>query len=155
MVIKDMIFPNKIHIPENLKKKLVTFSNCDLTNKEMFMFSKAALYVEQQLIHECSNIDNIQGLVVFFTLNGELSLYEQCNTTCGIYFSMAVYIMERIRNKKDDIFTMFSFIEEMVHHFWGISDEFITKQKVEEIMKQLYPDFTLDYMRERWKLNGL
>ena len=36
-----------------------------------------------------------------------------------------------------------------------IGDETLVKYKVEQIIQQLYPEFTLDYMKKRWNLNGL
>lgn len=148
-------FPSRIYSHEILKKKLAVATNCELTEQEIKLFNAAVYAVSLQLIKENIKNEDLDGLIVFFTLNGDLILYEDDPTGCGVHFAMSVYFMERIRNHNSNIFTVFAFIEEMAHHYWRISNETLVKQKVEEIMKHIYPDFTLDYMRERWSLNGL
>lgn len=148
-------FPDQIYRHDILKKKIAAVANCELTKHEVQLFNSAISAVEIQLIKDNIKNEDLDGLAIFFTLNGDLTLYEDTTTGCGLHFSMSVYIMERIRKRNDDIFTMFTFIEEMAHHYWHISDETIVKYKVEEIMKHIYPNFTLDYMRERWNINGL
>ena len=156
MDLKNKVdFPSKLCRHEILTKKIAAATNCELTEREVTLFNSAVRAVSLQLIKDGIKNEDLDGLIVFFTLNGDLNLYEDTTSGCGVHFGMVVYIMERIREKNDDIFTIFAFIEEMAHHYWHISDETIVKYKVEEIMQQMYSNFTLDYMRERWKLNGL
>lgn len=156
MDVKNKIdFPSQLCRHKILTKKLAAVTNCELTEHEVSLFNNAVKAVALQLIKEDVKNEDLDGLIIFFTLNGELTLYEDSTDGCGVHFGTAVYMMERIRNKNDDIFTSFVFIEEMAHHYWHISDETIVKNKVEEIMQQMYSNFSLDYMRERWNLNGL
>lgn len=156
MDLRDRVeFPSKIYSTQLLKNKLAVATNCELTELEILLFNKAMLAVSQQLVKEGIQEDNLDCLIVFFTENGDLNLYEDTASGCGLHFAMAIYIMERIRKYNSNVFTTFAFIEEMTHHYWHISDERLVKYKVEEIFQIIDPEFTLDYMRKRWKLNGL
>lgn len=146
--------PSQIYRHKILTKKLAATTNCKLTEHEVALFNNAVKAVALQLIEEGIKIEELDGLIVFFTSNDNLNLYEDNINGYGVHFSMAIYFMERIRKMNDDIFTSFTFIEEMAHHYWHISDETIVKQKLEKIIQQMYSNFTLDYMK-RWNLNGL
>lgn len=156
MDLRDKVeFPSELRRHTILTKKLAAVTNCELTEHEVILFNQAVKAVALQLIEEGIENDDLDGLIVFFTLNGDLTLYEETTSGYGLHFGMAVHMMERIRKEKNDVFTHFVFIEEMAHHYWHISDERKVKYKVEEIMQHMYSNFTLDYMRERWSLNGL
>ena len=156
MDLRDKVgFTSKIIVPEIFKNKLGACTNCELTQVEINIFNKALKAVSMQLIQENVNPSNIDKFTTFFTLKGELNLYEKCYDACGVRFNAAVYMMENIRKTKSNVFMLFAFVEEMAHYYWRISDETVVKYKVEKIIQQLYPEFTLDYMRERWNLNGL
>ena len=156
MDLKDRVeFPSKIIVPDIFKNKLGACSNCVLMDKEILIFNKALYAVSQQLLQENVEPSTIEKFTTFFTLKGELNLFEQINNTFGVRFNSAVYMMENIRKTNSDVFMLFTFVEEMAHYYWHISNETLVKYKVEEIIQQVHPEFTLDYMRERWNLNGL
>ena len=156
MELKDKInFSKNIIVPDILKNKLGVCANCELDKEEINIFNNALFAVAQQLKQENFESVNIEKFTIFFTLNGELCLYEQLEKAYGVRFNAAVYMMKNIRETNSKVFMLFTFVEEMAHYYWRTSDEILVKYKVEEIIQQILPDFTLDYMRERWNLYGL
>lgn len=156
MELKDKInFSKNIIVPDILKNKLGVCANCELDEEEINIFNNAIFAVAQQLKQENFESVNIEKFTIFFTLNGELGLYEQLEKAYGVRFNAAVYMMKNIRETNSKVFMLFTFVEEMAHYYWRTSDEILVKYKVEEIIQQILPAFTLDYMRERWNLYGL
>jgi len=62
--------------------------------------------------------------------------------------------MDRLRNYKNSDIILFTFLEELCHYFFRISDEKEVKYRVEEIFKIYYPAFDLNQFISRYPLNG-
>lgn len=68
--------------------------------------------------------------------------------------SFITYSMGKLRQTKNAKFILFAFIEELVHHFWCITDETKVKYKALEIAKRIDDSYSLDLLKG-WGLNGL
>lgn len=148
-------FPILMIKPELIKNIITLLTNCDLIKREAVIFNESMKLLATQIEKENIDLYNFHVFNIFFTLDGTLSLYEDSKINRGIQFHVAIYRMEQIRELKSEYAMMFIFLEEMVHFFWRSADELFVKNKVVEIMKILIPDFNMEYMTDRWKLNGI
>lgn len=156
MILKDAKkFPVEIIKPNSLNSIITILTNCDITAREAIIFSESLRIMELQIKTENIDLSNFNAFNIFFTSEGELELYEESTTNRGSQFHVAVYRMKQIHELRSEYAMMFIFLEEMVHYFWRSADEAFVKNKVVEIMKILIPNFTMDYMTSRWKLNGI
>lgn len=148
------IISPKPKIPKILKNKVSLLSNCKLNVNEVILFNLAIQAVANHIEKDQINLDDYYKLNIFFTENGKISFHEETNTINGMQIYMAVYIMDRLRKNNNASFTIFVYIEELVHYFWRIYDETQVKYKIVDIIKDIVPDFTIE-IAKGWGLNGL
>lgn len=156
MTLKDYKqFPIKMLKPDSINKIVTLLTNCEITKREAIIFIESLRLLALQIEKENIDLIDFHTFNIFFTLEGELTMFEKSSTNCGSQFHVAIYRMNPIRHLKSEYAMMFIFLEEMVHYFWRSADEAFVKNKVVEIMKLLISDFSLSYMTERWTLNGI
>ena len=155
MTLKDSKdFPIPIVKPKLLENKVTVLTNCDITEEEVNHFNLALKCVAERLRYDNIDLSTYYTLNVFFTYDGTVSFFEKKEGNCGSQFHIALYRMEPLRRYNSKILMLFIFLEEMVHYFWRIFDETDVKYKIEEIIKDIIPEFTLEDMKE-FKLFGL
>lgn len=148
-------FPIKMIKPDSLSNIITLVTNCELDTREALVFVESMRIISIQIMKDNIDLSKFHVFNIFFTLTGEITIYEESETNRGSQFHVAVYRMKQIRELHSEYAMMFIFLEEMVHYFWQSSDEAFVKNKVVEIMKIIIPNFSLNYMTERWSLNGI
>lgn len=116
--------------------------------KELKIFQFSLFVIAKELIND--NIDNQQltKVNVIFTKDGSFSIYEEHDDIFGAHGSFVIYPLERLRKRNDEYFTIFSFTEELVHHYWRIEDEIKIKYKVLKIVQMVDSKITIDLIRK-------
>lgn len=147
-------FPIAIVKPKSLQEKLSTFAICALTENEVELFNKVLECVDNHLSIDEIDLSMLYTLNVFFIEEEIIFSYEGNTGTCGNQFHLATYRMNKIRNYKSDVFMAIIFAEELTHYYWRIFDEKIVKYKVVEILNDMYPNLTIETLKE-YGLNGL
>lgn len=147
MVIKPVI-------PPILKNKISFFSNCVLKASEITYFNQALQCVAKGLEQDGIDLPSYYTLNVFFTEDGSISFHENDERNNGLQIYMVIYRMNKIRKINSCAFTIFVYIEELVHYFWRIYDETAIKYKVLELTNYVIPSLTIDDVKG-WGLNGL
>ena len=141
-------------IPKRLKNHVKIFSNCKLSKQEVILFNISLQSVANYLEHDSIDLSDYHTLNIVFTENGKISFHDTKDNVNGMQIYMAIYKMMQLRKKGSSSFSLFVFIEELVHYFWRISDETIVKYKVTEIMQTIVADFTIE-IAKGWGLYGL
>jgi len=139
---KNQITSSGPSIPDFLLDKIEIRAIFALREQEAFLFSVALTGVSNQLIKEGYEKNQLARLTVLLTKDGTFELIEDENDVeeypIGFRFNLAVYAVEKWREKEySDQLILTVFIEELVHHYWNIEDEVITKEKVIEIMNSI------------------
>lgn len=155
MILKDAKqLPKEIKIPKGIAEKVNILSNCEITEDEVTLFNAAIKAILEYVSNNNIDLSDYFKLNIFFTYSGELTFLADDDKQCGSQFHLAIYRMEKLRRLKSHRLMLFVFIEELAHYFLRIYDETVMKYKVEEIMKYISPDFTLDELKG-FGLNGL
>ena len=155
MILKDAKLDlTGIKIPIGIKEKVNILANCEITEDEVILFNAAIKGVYEYILKNNIDLSDYYKLNIFFTYSGELTLLAEKDTQCGSQFHVAIYRMEKLRRLNSERLILLVFIEEMAHYFLRIYDETIIKYKVEEIMRYISPNFTLDELKG-FGLNGL
>lgn len=149
------LFPIKLTKPDLIAKIVTLLTNCEITKREAIIFNESMRILAAQIEIEKIDLSDYHVFNIFFTMEGELKLYEKEPSNRGSQFHVAIYRMKQIRELNSECAMMFVFLEEMVHYFWRSADEAFVKNKVVEIMKIIIPNFSINYMTERWNLNEI
>lgn len=142
-----------IVIPYYLKGKITITSNCELHEEEIMLFNLALKLINERVamspeIEPC----DFSAVNVIFTENGELTLLKDDDKVyIGLQFYSIVYVLRYLRETENQRFILFAFLEELVHHYWRVTDEIEVKYIVLEIMQQYDKNVTLE-MIKGWKL---
>lgn len=159
MLINNAKQVNGIIIPKYLKEKVLIASNHSLLNTDIRLFNIALQIVFEEINSDIIKgiidevLDNLKRVNIIFTKNGELS-FSGIEKELGVHFSIIIYKMEPLHYLENQRLTLFTFVEELTHHFWGIEDETKVKYKVIEIMKRYDKDITLEIVKG-WGIYGL
>lgn len=155
MILKDAKLDlTGIKIPIGIKEKVNILANCEITEDEVILFNAAIKGVYEYILKNNIDLSDYYKLNIFFTYSGELTFLAEKDTQCGSQFHVAIYRMEKLRRLNSERLILLVFVEEMAHYFLRIYDETIIKYKVEEIMRYISPNFTLDELKG-FGLNGL
>lgn len=141
-------------IPDILQNKLKIIITYLPNERELKIFQFSLFAIAKELMND--NIDNQQltKVNVIFTKDGSFSMYEEHDDIFGAHGSFVIYPLERLRKRIDEYFTIFSFTEELVHHYWRIEDEIKIKYKVLKIVQMVDPKITIDLIR-KWGFDGI
>ncbi|QHA36844.1 hypothetical protein D5E69_14155 [Rossellomorea marisflavi] len=141
------VFKNQITcpgptIPEYLINKIEIRATFPITKHEAFLFSVALHGISIKLEQEFLEKEKLPRLCALLTERGNFEFEElDVDDSIGFRFNLAVYCVGKWREKNyDDELILMVFLEELVHHYWNLEDEVITKEKVIEIM-----NLVLDY----------
>lgn len=153
MKLKNQKNINGIIIPHYLKGKISITSNCELYEEEIKLFNFALQLINERVVMS-PEIDpyEFSAVNVIFTENGELTLLKDDDKVyIGIQFYSVVYVLKYLRELENQRFILFTFLEELVHHYWRVTDETEVKYLVLEIMQQYDKNITIE-MIKGWKL---
>lgn len=153
-VLNNKPFTVEVIKPKSLQGKLKVFSTCALTDIEIELFNKVLKCVDNHLVIDKVDLSMLYTLNVFFIEEEITFSYEGNTGTCGNQFHLATYRMNKIRSYKSEVFTAVIFAEELTHYYWRILDEKIVKYKVVEILKDMYPQLTVEKLKA-YGLKGL
>lgn len=139
---------NGINIPSNLQGKITVLSTCNLSTHCINLFNMALVATSKQLEKESIDKASLLNVNIVFTSDGKLQL-EMENITLGFHMDLCLYNLKAIENDKNDPKLITAcFVEELAHHFWNIDDEIEVKHKVFHILKNIYPEITIEYILE-------
>lgn len=159
MLFNNRVPLNGIWSPVFLDNKLQFVANCLLREEEIQIFNQALQLVAWKIKEDMKNgnlspkVEDLRRVTIIFTKNGEFS-FSGIENEVGINVSLIVYKTDCLHYIDDCMFPLFTFIEEMTHHFWNIEDETLVKYKVVEIIQQEYKDFTIETAKG-WHIYGL
>ena len=146
-VLNNKPFPVEIIKPQSLQGKIKVLATCALTETEIELFNKVLKCIDNHLVMDKIDLSMLYTLNVFFIEEEITFSYEGNTETCGNQFHLATYRMDKIRSYKSDVFTAVIFTEELTHYYWRIFDETIVKYKVVEILKDMYPQLTVESLK--------
>lgn len=141
----ENIIDNTFLIPKIIADKLVFIPLYDLNEREILLFNLALNAVANGITKD--NIDDLRHTNVVFTQNGSFYFSQENGDVFGMHCHFCIYAMETLRKTENEYFMLVTFIEELVHHFWGIEDEIAVKYKVVEIAQTVEPKVTLDMLK--------
>lgn len=154
MKLKNYVSTKVPAIPKILDGKLTFVANCALNDNEVKIFGMGLLAISSKLNEDNITKAQLTNVNVILTKDGSFEMIEEDSSTFGLHFSLSVYALEPLRKVNNESFLLFAFIEELVHHYWRISDETKTKYKVLEIVQKVDPHITLDAVK-KWGVNGI
>ena len=147
-------FPIQIIKPQSLQMKLNEFATCELTENEVEVFNRVLKCIDNHLIIDKIDLSTLYTLNIFFIEEEITFSFENNTKTLGNQFHLATYRMSKIRNYNSDVISAIIYTEELVHYYWRIFDETIVKNKVVEILNDIYPELTIDFLK-KLGMNGL
>ena len=156
MLLKNSV-QNPLVIPEFFHNVLDIHFTCVLTEEEKAIFIDSLSAMEKQLRRD--NIRLTTALVLFIASNEYTIQYEETDRRIiGQQPSLIIYRINRCREKELNYKWMITvYLEELCHLFYKTQDEFITKQKVRETVKNYIPSidpatlYTIEIILERRK----
>lgn len=154
MILHNFVTTKVPKIPDILKNKLTFVANFKLNDNEVHIFGLALIAIAEQLKKDNITNQQLTNVNVIFTKNGSFSMEEETNTTFGLHFSLAIYAIENLRKINNERFMLFTFVEELVHHYWCIENETNVKYKVLEVVQLIDSNITLQIVKG-WGVNGL
>ena len=139
------IVENTFLIPKIIADKINFIINYEINEREILIFNMALSAVENGIKKD--NLNNLNRTNVVFTQNGSFYFSQKRDDVFGMHCNFCIYAMETLRKTENEYFVLVTFIEELVHHFWGIEDEVAVKYKVVEIAQTVEPKVTLDMLK--------
>lgn len=152
----ELINPQQVpnfNYDEPLKGKIAIYTNCLFDMRMYNEYLLATRVVSKGLIKD-GKVNDLKRVNVIFTSEGEFTCLEPDKDCLGYHCNLIIYAMDRIKKFESKEMRVFIFLEELVHHFWGIENETEVKLKNVELMKTIFPDFSLDIVKG-WGVNGL
>ena len=154
MILDNAVPIPVINLPDLLKDKITFTANESLTYTESKFYEICLQALAEKMIEDKIDINFLTHLNILFTKNGSYSMTEESGDRFGFHLNLSIYSLDNIRKTNNDKFMVVTFIEELVHYFWQIEDETLTKYKVIEIAQKFLPDITLELLKE-WHVNGI
>ncbi|KML40622.1 hypothetical protein [Cytobacillus firmus] len=129
-------------VPETLTGKLSFLANCPLTQEEANEFNLILNELANELEEDGITREDLTRVTAIFTRDNKFEIEDVGDDPAlGLHFSLAVYAMDRIRDKRREvgqIASLMVYIEELVHHYWRLEDEVETKVKAARILSRIY-----------------
>lgn len=150
MILKDAISCKGPVVPDFLKDKIQMVSNCEIDQKIILYFTSGLFLISDELEEDGYSKDNLSSVVIIFSKDGNCSLIQDDPDTMGCHCSIIIYNISKMY--KNINLTLFTFVEELVHHFWRISNETDAKMKTLKILQRADPSFTIDIIKG-WGVN--
>ena len=144
MQVEDKI-ENTFFVPNIIADKITFILMCELSEREILLFNKALTAVANGIKKD--NIDEPRHTNVIFTKNGSFYFSQEKDSIFAMHCNFCIYAMETLRKTENDYFILVTFIEELVHHFWGIEDEVAVKYKVVDVAQTIEPKVTVDMLK--------
>lgn len=153
MNISNIVPIRGINIPQILEGKIEIRATCIVTDDELKIFALVLKYVAVVLQKDGFTNKDLQRVSVIFLDNEKIELTEDDPNCCGCRFTLVLYYMNKLRILNNALKVALTFIEELVHHYWRISDEREVKYKDLEIMHYLNNTVTFETLKE-WGVIG-
>lgn len=153
-LVDSKSFPKQINIPSIATEKVTVLTNCVLTEDEVTLFNASIKSICEYIQKNNISLDEHFAFNVIFTEDGSFAFEEDSNGTFGHQFQLATYNMDMLRKLNNFDMMLLTFVEELSHYFFRISDEKAVKYRVEEILKIFHPSFDLDVLVKKYSLNG-
>lgn len=122
-------------VPEELNGKINFTSNCVLPDRDMELFNIVLEKLVEQMKEEEFVFSKVGKVTIIFTEKTDFELFFE-NTEMATYSKLIIYpvIHWQKCNIVEDV-KIFSFAEELCHHFWRVDDE----------LQVLYPTLRVMY----------
>lgn len=152
MKVKNAVMSSFPVIPDRLKEHMVMMATYPLTDTDIRLYNMALYAICKQMDIERIENKDLTRVNIIFTEDGSFAFTNEDKNTYGSHASIITYSIKYLNDTNNLYFILYAFIEELVHHFWKLDDEYKVKYKTVEIAQIIDPVINIE-MIDKWGVN--
>lgn len=144
--LKNAVCLNSVGIDKRIQQKLIIKATAEIGERVRKLFTLTTKVVADQLEHD--NVTIITCNCVFTNSDEVAFILDSCEMGLNVHFCVYPFHKWAALN---DIKILVCLIEELVHFFWSIEDEYQASVKVHEIIKRIDQNVEItDLYSKKW-----